>query len=139
MPVKITLLIPRKTPTRNNFLVGPRGQDWFKVKALKDAWIQEIPPASYTQRPTGHDQKTCHKLEKGKCPAFRRLHVERILGPKEREYDDDNISGGVKYIRDFLVKTGYLFRDDPRHCSATYSQAVRGAVSATVLTIEEPT
>jgi len=44
------------------------------------------------------------------------------MGRSERPYDDDNLIGGFKAIRDALVKHGYLLNDNPKNATFKYIQ-----------------
>lgn len=58
----------------------------------------------------------------------RRLAITRIIGPREREYDYDNLVGGCKALLDAMVKAGLVLNDNARWLTATYAQE-RGAAS----------
>lgn len=140
---EISLIIARKTPSRNDFLVGPGGQDYWKIEELKKVWREELALAAGRhadpEKVWGHLSAQCLKLAaNGKtCAMFRKVLVKRILGPRERPYDDDNIAGGTKYLTDFLVALGLVFRDDYRHCVRAYDQSERGVQPLTIITISE--
>ncbi len=51
----------------------------------------------------------------------RSVHFLRLYGPGCREYDfGDNLNVGFKYLRDHLVRTGWLYEDSPAWILPTY-------------------
>lgn len=73
-------------------------------------------------------------------PDYRQLvTVTRIMGPKERLFDDMNIPGGSAVeLVDSLVHLGWLFDDSPRYLTPEFRQerhkTIRGP--ATMVEIE---
>ena len=56
----------------------------------------------------------------------RCVRIVRIMGPRQREYDIDNLAHGSKPLVDELVAHGLLLDDSPRWAHIEYAQE-RGA------------
>jgi len=69
----------------------------------------------------------------------RRVTWERILGPRQREYDEPNFVGGLKPIIDALVRVGLLVDDKPKYYEGRYGQVTerRGDGPALRVTLED--
>lgn len=65
----------------------------------------------------------------------RKVTFTRIMGPRERPYDDDNLIGGLKSLRDYLVDCRFITGDSPEHATFVYKQE-RGKESAIDILIE---
>jgi hypothetical protein len=76
------------------------------------------------------------------CPPAtgkRRVTWERILGPRQREFDEPNLIGGLKPLLDGMVRAGLLVDDSPRWYEGVYRQVTgnRQDGPAIRVTIEE--
>jgi len=60
--------------------------------------------------------------DKAKATGRRRVTFIRVLGPRQRKFDDDNLSAAFKPIRDALTEESLIVDDDPRHIEARYEQ-----------------
>jgi hypothetical protein len=73
----------------------------------------------------------------------RLVRFIRVMGPREREYDDDNLKGGLKPIRDLLCvgtkkKRGLgMVLDDRKEVSRFEYHQVRGDAPGTIIDIED--
>ena len=55
-----------------------------------------------------------------RTPAI--VEITRVLGPREREMDSDNLAYACKGLRDPFVQGGYLVDDAPRWATFQYRQ-----------------
>lgn len=114
MPVQpelvVHLSIPRKPPSQNDFTRRFRTQRLGYI-TIKREWARWFAPANYKQR-----------AFKGRPESFRAVTFRRLLGPGERKYDDDNLRGGLKPVRDILIETGWIVDDDASHAVFFYYQ-----------------
>ena len=69
----------------------------------------------------------------------RRVTWERILGPRQHEFDEPNFIGGLKPVLDGLVRSGLLVDDRPKFYVGRYGQVhtMRTEGPALRLAIEE--
>ena len=69
----------------------------------------------------------------------RRVTWERILGPRQHEFDEPNFIGGLKPVLDGLVRSGLLVDDRPKYYTGRYGQVhtMRTEGPALRLAIEE--
>lgn len=98
------LVIKRQPPSLNKLI----GMHWAVKHRLKQTWIGELPWLN-------KDERATHR---------RVVKFTRLIGPRERRYDDDNFIGGCKPIRDALVSMGYILDDDDAGAEFVYSQIV---------------
>ena len=100
------LSIPTKLPSMNAWANQHRG--WERVRWIKAAFLKELPPLSPRQRAV-----------KGRR---LRVTITRVLGPRERPYDTDNLYGAVKPLIDALRDAEYIFDDDGSHIDLHVAQ-----------------
>lgn len=93
----------KRAPISLNKLMG---MHWAAKRRLKDSWAGEL------EWPTA-EEKAKHR---------RIVKFTRLVGPRERRFDDDNFIGGCKPIRDVLVSMGYILDDDDAGAEFEYSQ-----------------
>lgn len=61
-----------------------------------------------------------HRL--GRAAGRRRVHIVRLMGPRGKEFDPDNLHGGAKPLVDELVTVGVLLDDTAAAAEITYDQ-----------------
>lgn len=81
-------VIPLRPPSQNDLRRKARNP-WIATLMVKREWMRYFRPDQ-----VGRARRTL------KGPRFVRF--TRVMGPGEREYDDDNLKGGLKPIRDLL-------------------------------------
>lgn len=121
--------IPLKPPSSNDLRRKARSPR-IAVLMVRREWRRHFRPdvVAYARR-------TLH--------GPRLVTFTRLMGPREREYDDDNLRGGLKPIRDLLcVGTpkhpglGLLLDDRKETAQFEYVQ-IRGERPMTIIDIEE--
>lgn len=71
---------------------------YIRVKRLEEKWDRAIPTAAGSQRAVGR----------------RRLQVVRVMGPRQRPFDEWNLVAGMNaVVVDLLVRKGWLLDDRP--------------------------
>jgi hypothetical protein len=102
------------TPFKLESLNAFTGMHWRLKNSHKKAWLQEIRMAmakAGIKRPA--------PLEAGTA----KLRIVRVLGPHERLWDEENLSGGsAKQLVDALVTLGFLRDDAPKWLRREYAQ-----------------
>lgn len=82
------------------------------------------------------DLLTCTCIQQGGVPSFSghvKMSITRLMGKRQREFDDENIASGVKLIRDVMRKRkkagkgwagglGIIEDDSRKHCELTVDQ-----------------
>jgi Holliday junction resolvase RusA-like endonuclease len=68
---------------------------WERVRWIKAAFLKELPPLVKSKRAKGR----------------KRVTITRVLGPRERLYDPDNLVGACKPLLDALRAAGYIEDD----------------------------
>ena len=87
------LTIPLKLPSMNQWSNQFRG--WQRVRWIKARFEKELPPLVKSKRAKGR----------------KRVTITRVLGPRERLYDPDNLVGACKPLLDALRAAGYIEDD----------------------------
>lgn len=77
-----------------------------------------------------------HGITHARPGSKRRVHFVRVMGPKQRAFDDDNLRGGCKMVLDAMVLEGLVHDDRPEFVEVSYDQQ-RGARPGLIVTIEE--
>lgn len=108
--------ILRAHPTLNDW----QGRPSWRYYDLRNIWRKEFPPAM------------------PKAAMLRVVRIQRVMGPKERRYDDENLHGGVKPIRDALRYTGWILDDSPKWCRTIFEPEVKEAKRMSRIWIYEP-
>ena len=86
-----------------------KGANRWSYAAERDAWAWHI---------------RAHRLDK-RIPVavgLRRLTLTRLIGPRGREFDRDNLAGGLKPVVDSIVRERLLIDDRPEHAEVHYLQ-----------------
>lgn len=119
----LRLSIPLKLPSANTWSNQKWG--WAKVHAIQKRFIKNLPPLVKSKR--------AKKGEK------RKVSICRILGPRERRYDPDNIITACKPLVDALKKHGYIYDDNEAHMdlAVTQDERVRPAKSKILISIRD--
>lgn len=110
-------MIDRKPPSLNELLAlhnrtafspTKRGRAiaYAKLKWIRTSWADDMPQIRDEELATGK----------------RSVKLTRLIGHRERAYDDDNFIGGCKPIRDALVDMGYILGDDATKAIFVYAQ-----------------
>lgn len=136
-----TFTIPRSVPSANDRLVNGRDRvSRAMYTAARNAWARDLYAMSWI-----------HGVTK---PTGRRLvTIERLWGPRCREWDYDGLVGGCKPVVDAMQpmrtytrkgKTrnvpgaGLILDDSPKHVTVTYlQQRAPDGVPGTRITISE--
>jgi hypothetical protein len=133
------LLIPRALVSANARIVNSGPTRWAYAKARK-AWVKDIGNAMLAIRVPDASGK-------------RRITLTRLLGKGQGFFDDDDLSGGAKFVRDAMqrpyvystkngVKTvegaSLIITDGEKDAEFIYKQqrAVDGK-AATLITVED--
>ncbi len=100
-------------------LVSPnsRMNRWTKARFTRDL--------RHLAKMIGISERNRQNLPPADAP--KRLLLVLIRGPGQKLYDDDNLAGACKALRDGIVDAGWLVNDSPQWCTATYGQE-RGPV-----------
>lgn len=122
-------VIPLQPPSQNDLRRMAR-RPWIATKMVKRQWVRWF-----------HPMVVAHA--RGTLRGPRLVRFIRVMGPREREYDDDNLKGGLKPIRDLLsVGTkrnrglGVILDDRKETARFEYAQ-VRGPAPATIIEVED--
>lgn len=99
------------------------GDNRWRYKQERDAWHWELKAARLHWKVP-------------KATGRRRVTMTRLFGGRQKEWDPDNLSGGMKPIVDALVLEGLLVGDDAASAQIYYEQ-VRGPVRGLKLMLEE--
>lgn len=103
---------------------GERSSGWRYIKERK-AWAALVPALPFNVR---------RETKRG-------VHVLRLMGKGQREYDDENLLRGVKALMDALVVAGFLKNDSPKWRVLSYDQLraeVPEPVVRTIIVLHEP-
>jgi hypothetical protein len=121
---KYILHIPLPTPSLNEWKVAPSGAGRWKYTSVRRTWHKWIPPAPYLFR------------RFLKSPGYKTfITVQRVMGPRNRPLDYDNMVGGFKPVLDILKAKNWMVDDDPKHLAETTFTQDRGLEGATVITL----
>lgn len=77
-----------------------------------------------------------HDRESTGAHRRRRVTLTRVMGKGQREFDADNLSGGMKVCVDAMVRAGWL-RDDTKQWAEIHYAQERGAVAGLRVLVEE--
>ncbi|MGN6107259.1 MAG: hypothetical protein ACTHU0_19280 [Kofleriaceae bacterium] len=118
-----TFDIPKAPSSMNAHVVNAGGARWAYAKERNEwaLWIRQARLLRCIPKATGK----------------RRVTFERLYGGRCREWDNDNFVGGLKVVRDALVREGLLVDDNEANLTAIYKQAKRPGETALRITIEE--
>lgn len=113
-----TWMIRLKPPSANDLSrYGSRGQ-WNYIK-VKRRWKKEFPPCVQ------------------KATRRRHIEIERILGPRERPYEE-GLQPGMKPVIDILKDFGWIVNDSRNWLTRKYLPEVRrGTEAMTKITLLE--
>lgn len=118
----LSIVISSSLPRNNEFhrmhwAVKHKTVDrWFKI--VWSAWLQA----------------GSRRFSADECPVFVRLI--RVLGPRQREYDDSNLFGICdKLVMDALVKCGLFPDDSPRFVRMLTPEHRKGKAPALVVEV----
>jgi len=76
------------------------------VYRQREAWVEEM-----YEPPKGWNKET-RKL----------VTLTRVMSYRQRPFDDDNLIGGLKPVRDALIDAGYIRNDDSSAAEFVYKQ-----------------
>jgi hypothetical protein len=125
------LYVPERPPSLNEILRKYRNRHAYKN--LKTRWAGLIRYHALSQT----------ILAANALKGPRLVSFTRVLGPGERAYDDDNLEGGLKPIRDVMCRGTLkspglgLILDDRKEAAAFQYDQVRGERSALVIDLED--
>ncbi len=134
-----TFTVPLEVKSGNERLTNVRGKSkrarWAKsggYRKRRDAWQMAI-NCGATLEQSGRPKKWYADVG-----TKRRVTVTRVMGPRQREFDRDNLFAGCKVVFDALVRTGLLWDDGKASCEQHVLQE-RGERAHTRIEIEELT
>lgn len=107
-----TFTIDHKVESANSRTVNAGTARWSYSKA-RDTWQTLFEHAMRLHRVT-------------RAPDKRRLVLTRCYTSKQREWDYDNLVGGMKCVLDAMVKAGLLLDDNSRFVEGEYKQERTG-------------
>lgn len=103
------LMLIERDPKSMNDRVVNAGVSRYTYKRERTAWAWAIRAA-----------RLAWKVPNAK--GRRRLTLTRLFNGRQREWDRDNLVGGMKVIVDALVREGLLVGDDPASAEIHYDQ-----------------
>ncbi len=120
------LHIPMKPPNLNDHRVNRAGG---KSSGARSAFAAQA--ARYRKARGQWGLLLRSQKQLARCPdatTKRRVLYVRIMGPREKEWDYDNLVGGGKMVFDAMIGVGLLVDDSSKWCEREYKQE-RGAES----------
>lgn len=128
------LEIPLKPPNLNGRSVNRAGG---RSGSVRRAFAAEA--ARYRKARGIWTWLIANAAQRAGCPRAtgkRRVVYVRIMGPRERSWDEDNLIGGGKMVFDALVAAGLLVDDNRAMCERAYAEE-RGPESGLRLEISD--
>lgn len=125
-PVTWVLRIAMKPPNLNDHAVNRAGG---RSRAGRQALAAQA--GQYRKARDGWTLLVKNAAQLASCPAAtgkRRVVYVRIMGPRERSWDEDNLIGGGKMVFDALKSAGVLVDDNRALCEREYREE-RGPAS----------
>ena len=113
-----TLYIPLKPPNLNDHAVNKAGG---RSRAVRQAFGAQA--AIYRRARDTWMLLIKNAAQLAGCPPAtrkRRIVYIRIMGPRERSWDEDNLIGGGKMVFDALSRAGVLVDDKRTMCEREY-------------------
>lgn len=129
-----TLHMRLKPPNLNDHAVNRAGG---KSRAVRQAFAAQA--GKYRNARTLWQMLVSEQMRASSCKAAkgkRRIVYTRIMGPREREWDFDNLVGGGKMVFDAMIRAGLLIDDSAKWCEREYRQE-RGAESGLRVEVTE--
>ena len=116
-----TLHLPKQIRSLNNTL-----KDHWSVRGkYKEDWgmllLSELKRAGY------------YKMRKNWLPLKKHITITRIMGPRQREFDHDNLVGGCKSLVDAMK--GRLIKDDTAEYVSVKYRQVEGERGGTIIEV----
>lgn len=108
-PRKVTLEIEEFRPLSLNEINSLRASSRYAYTARGRGYTYWLASSARAKSIVPEPAST-EQMIKGPCTVT----FTRIMCYKEKSYDDDNLIGGLKGVRDALVHHGYISGDGPR-------------------------
>lgn len=129
VPILVTFTIYRQPPSLNKLIALRNAAQYRHTKrgrylagaslsGMRKSWASEMPWIPESDWANGK----------------RYVRFTRVMGPGERPYDDDNLIGGLKAVRDALVDMHFITGDGPNSAEFSYHQR-HGSLSALVIDV----
>lgn len=69
------------------------------------------------------------------CGYKRGVHIWRVRGPRQRQWDEANLVAACRPLIDSLVEHGWLVDDGPKYMEARYSDAPKRQQGGTIIVL----
>ncbi len=93
-----TLTLPVSLPSQN------------QLRGYAGGRLGRFPATSWRRR---FERELVPLLRSARCRGPAELEIVRLIGPRQRPYDADNLTGGCKPLIDALRLHGYILDDCP--------------------------